>query len=131
MRSIKLIESLYGFLTSDSELTNIVGNRIYPVVAQQNTETPYVVHSIISVDITQTHDKPIASINHKFQFNIFANNQADVHEITYLIKNLLSGKQIQTDFINAKVMQIQDLSINYEEQLELFYTEIILNILTI
>jgi len=51
-------KAIFSILTTDAEVSAIVGAKVYPRTAPQGVVIPYVVYSIISVTPTDTKDRP-------------------------------------------------------------------------
>lgn len=49
-------KAIYGLLSTETELTDICGTRIYPVLAPQEAPLPFTVYSIISTVPSDTKD---------------------------------------------------------------------------
>ena len=53
---IKIGETVYSILSTDAEVTGIVGNKIYPIVADVGTTFPFIVYKKGSYIPTYTKD---------------------------------------------------------------------------
>ena len=51
-------KAVYGILSANSGVTDIVGTNIFPEIAEQETAVPFIVYQLQSVDPDDTHDGP-------------------------------------------------------------------------
>jgi len=76
-------KAIYNILSNEAGVTDIVGTKIYPVVAPQQTETPFIVYSVVSSIPTNTKDR-ISEID-------TMRVQVDCYEKTYTLAEALSS----------------------------------------
>lgn len=53
---IKIGETIYNILSTDTDVTALVGNKIYPIVADVNTSFPFIVYRKSSYTPSYTKD---------------------------------------------------------------------------
>ena len=53
---ISILKSIYKLLSANVELTSIVGNRMYPIIANEDTTFPFIVYQRDSVSAEYTKD---------------------------------------------------------------------------
>ena len=51
-------KAIYYLLSNYTDLTDIVGTRIFPEVAEQDSALPFVIYSVISNEPSDTHEGP-------------------------------------------------------------------------
>ncbi len=81
--------AIYSILINDVTLTGIIGNSIFPVVASQETDWPFIV--IINNSTTPTDVKGAVSTNDDFSFqvDVYSKSQDECQTIAARIRTLL------------------------------------------
>jgi len=75
----------------NSELTNLIGERIYYVKAPQDVEVPYVMFFVVSSVREHDHDGASHLASARFQFSIFAQTYHEAKRITEQIQSVLQA----------------------------------------
>ena len=65
-------KAVYGILNANSGVTDLVGTRIFPEIAEQEAATPFIVYQLLSVDPEDTHDGPSKLDEVRFEFLCYA-----------------------------------------------------------
>jgi len=74
--------TIYSALTANPSLVALVGTRIFPVAAPQNTALPYIVYSRVSSTPDMVRGEAAPVRNHRYQVSVFAKSFADTEEIS-------------------------------------------------
>ncbi len=83
--------SIYSCLSSDSEISSLVEDRIYPLTAPEGTIAPYITYqNIIDTALTSVQGENYAQKT-RFQIDIFDKEYLKVLEIAGAVKNALFG----------------------------------------
>ena len=65
-------KAIYYLLTNASDVTAIVGTRIYPEVAQQNAALPYIVYNVSNNEPSDTKREPSKLDTAEVEVNVFS-----------------------------------------------------------
>lgn len=112
-------DALYEFLIRQSDLTNLVGKRIYPKRRPEELKNtnPSIVYHRIDQQKDQTMDGPSGLKNPRFQFNIYAFSSEKAEEVTQTLENVVEplgpnetiGQGNKTAIVNSSfVTDLQD-----------------------
>jgi len=121
-----LESSLYGSLSAFAGLTALVSDRIYPVRAPQDADTPYVVFSRISSAREQSVTRAIGATAARLQFSCFSTRhttsgaEAGANEVRAQVRAALLA------YVTSGGVTIHDLQLEsdldlYEEDTKLFH----------
>ena len=86
--SIKLNNAIYSLLTSDSGLTQIIGNKVFPLIIRHDEKLPYVV--IQRYYDSEYSDDGVAYSNSTLEVTVFAETYNDSIEIAGRIDKILN-----------------------------------------
>lgn len=67
---------LYSHLSGDATLAGLVGDRIYPDIAPQGVEVPFIVRSLIDEDRPSGMGADIGIVHARHQFDVYAASHA-------------------------------------------------------
>lgn len=97
-------QQLYSTLSSDVDLSAVVGTKIFPVVIPQNTQLPAISYQVISADLSNNLAFENPNITFKrIQVNGWAKTYAGCKDLEVKIKDALHNGSIK-----AKVESIRD-----------------------
>lgn len=85
----KVIKTL---LAANADFTALVGTKVYPQRAPQNTDYPYCVYSIISSIPVDTKDRPASLDAVRVQIDIFSNTYAEAQALTGYLRTAIDAK---------------------------------------
>lgn len=120
--SISIIRELRKILLSNVELKQIVGERIFPLVADVETQYPFIVIKRNSLTVNYTKDILLLDEN-LLTFSILAEDYEKAVNIAELVRITLENKK--TDFIrDCRITNVTDSFNN------IFVIEITFNIKT-
>lgn len=104
-------ESLFQHLSTDTNITALVEDRIYPLVAPQNVVKPYITFQRISkIPTTEIKDGKSTLDIGRFQINIWSDGYLDGVNIAKTLEQSLTGlaqldNQLEGFDANAKLYQ--------------------------
>ena len=84
--------NLIPWLMSQSSLTALVNNRVYPAKAPDGCARPYIVWRLITGTSDYSHDGP-SFREYRIQFSIFSETYAAAANIREVLLTLLDGKR--------------------------------------
>lgn len=104
--SISIIKELRKILLSNVELKNLVGERIFPIVADVETNYPFIVIKRNSLTVNYTKDILLLDEN-LLTFSILAEDYEKAVNIAELVRITLENKK--TDFIkDCRIRNVSD-----------------------
>lgn len=108
-----------GRLFNYDDFTNIVGDKLYPVIIPQTRNFPAVTYSITTSNPEQTKDRTKCD-NITFQVDIYSNSYEQAHDITQIIRDRLHQFYGIVNGVESKVVLTSFADGAYTEELDLF-----------
>lgn len=115
MTGISVLKSVYKLLVANKDLVAMVDNKMYPIIANENTTFPFITYQRDAIYTEYTKDGKYCD-NINISINIAATTYNQSIEIAELVRTAIEGKRI--DNINA----IRLISMN-EDYLEDIYIQ--------
>jgi len=104
---------LYNTLSNDTDITDLVGTRIFPVAIPEKTDYPCISYQTISNTDTTTMNNDLPTLNFKrLQVNVWSDKYSEVKTLELLVRNA-----IYTGEIKGRVEAIRD---NNDSELKIF-----------
>lgn len=100
MDNVKVGNVLCKILTTDEKLKSLIGNKVYPLVANQDTEFPFVVYKREGTIPTNTKDRYTISFDSTIEILAVSDDYDEAVEIASLIGDALKGKKGIIEGIN-------------------------------
>ena len=121
---ISILKSIYKLLSSNVELTSIVGNRMYPIIANEDTTFPFIVYQRDSVSAEYTKDWR-TNDNINISINIASTTYNQSIDIAELVRTAIEGKRVDNintirltgcdeDFVENTYIQSLHFSVFFE-----------------
>lgn len=82
---------IYGVLTNDSNVSALVGNRVYAVRAVQDPERPYIVFNTVVATEDKAKSRTAPIKNYRMQLDVYADTKAEVSTLFAHIDSALKG----------------------------------------
>ena len=114
-RYVALTQRLMG----DTDVTDAVGDRIFPIIAPENTRPPYVVMVTMGAIPVQTKDRPVERISYTMDVNVYAKSGDRTRDIGRAIRRSLDNYYDLAQGIH--VVRYEGESDGFEPGVELFY----------
>lgn len=80
-------------------LKGLVNNKVYPMVAPQNTAPPYITYQRISTFDTQTIEGTQSLDLARFQISIYSKNYIESVNLAESVSNAMSGKALKLSHV--------------------------------
>ncbi len=113
---------VYELLSTNAPLTALVGSKIYPVTAPENTPTPYVVYSQLEEQQTLTQDGPVPN-GWTFQVTIIGQNNFDSSAVARVVKTTLNWKtQLLDSGETIRTVFDDELNSSFDDEQKYFQT---------
>lgn len=90
MTGLSIGKVVYNILSSDKSFKETIGNRIYPLIADEGTSFPFVIYSRIGIDEQSTKDSSEEQIRVLVQ--VAANNYQQSIETAEIIRAAMEHK---------------------------------------
>lgn len=90
MTGLSIGKVVYNILSSDKSFKETIGNRIYPLIADEGTTFPFVIYSRIGIDEQSTKDNSEEQIRVLVQ--VAANNYQQSIETAEIIRAAMEHK---------------------------------------
>jgi len=84
---------IYSMVTTDTNLVNLIGNRIYPEEAPMEITYPYITYTKINTDPTRVKNLVSPKDNFKINFFIYSKNYDTTSTIADLLRAALDNKR--------------------------------------
>jgi hypothetical protein len=84
---------IYSMVTADTNLVNLIGNRIYPEEAPMEITYPYITYTKINTDPTRVKNLVSPKDNFKINFFIYSKNYDTTSTIADLLRTALDNKR--------------------------------------
>ena len=121
---MKIEEALYSYLSSHSGLTNLVGNRIYPMILPQNTALPAVSYQRISAIRERSHEGPSGLAHPRFQFSCWGDTYKQVKDVAEQIRFALDGYKGIMNEVHIDAIYIEDDRDVYDPKTKIYHIAI-------
>lgn len=103
-----LAKAIYPLLNNDATLTALVGSKIYPVKAPQNTSVPFVVFTVNATLPVNTKEGVATKEQKQLQVDTYASTLANAGDIAEAIRNILDNHSGTTNNVNIRQMWFDD-----------------------
>ena len=109
-------KAVYGILSGTTAVTDIVGTRIFPEIAEQEAVTPFIVYQLQSVDPEDTHDGPSKLDEVRFEFLCYADSYNAAADLGEKVRGALDRVSGTYNGVNVESVQFNDVDIDIEYQ---------------
>lgn len=115
-------KAVYSILSGNATVAALVSTRIYPRTAAQNASLPYVTYFIVSVNPTDTKDRPSPVDAIRVQVDCYATTYAGAEALNGAVRDALDNYTIGTTVGGIKTDGIKYETENdaLEEEVDIF-----------
>jgi len=106
--------AVYGILSANSGVTDIVGTRIFPEIAEQEAVTPFVIYQLQSVAPEDTHDGPSKLDEVRFEFLCYADSYNEAADLGVAVRGALDRVSGTYNGVNVESVQFNDVDVEIE-----------------
>lgn len=125
---IQIGKAVYQILSNDTKVKEMVGNNIYPLVANQGTTYPFIIYRRTGIEPVTSKDRFICSEVTSVDVIVASDRYDESIEVAELVKDALSGKNgIYSDI---KVIDINMISADEDYIEDTFIQNLTFNIKT-
>ena len=82
--------AIYDMLSNNTQVTDLVGNGIYPIIAPMEAEPTFIVYSIINSENWSTKDKPYPITDYALQVDVYAKTALELYNTAEKVKLALN-----------------------------------------
>jgi hypothetical protein len=107
-------KAVYGILSANSGVTDIVGTNIFPEIAEQETAVPFIVYQLLSVDPEDTHDGPSKLDEVRFEFLCYADSYNEAADLGVAVRAALDRVSGTYNGVNVESVQFNDVDVEIE-----------------
>jgi len=105
-------KAVYRILSTNAEVTAIVGTKIFPEVAEQETALPLIVYQLQSVAPEDTHDGPSKLDEVRFEFLCYADTYNGAADLGDKVRGALDRVSGTYNAVNVESVQFNDVDID-------------------
>jgi len=113
--------AIYSRLSNFTALTNLVGLRIYPGIAPQNTTLPYVTFQQISNESISAMSADTGLERPRFQLDSWSDDQLEVENVAVQVRAALQRYEGTLDSTTIQVIFLQNDVDLYDHETELHH----------
>lgn len=84
-----MLKALFSHLRDDALLVSLVDGRIYPQIAPQGVQTPYLVYTVVDERDKQAKAKKVCSVKLLIQLDVYADSYMKAYEVKEVAKKAL------------------------------------------
>ena len=108
-------KAIYYLLTNASDVTAIVGTRIYPEVAQQNAALPYIVYNVSNNEPSDTKREPSKLDTAEVEVNVFSEKYTQAIDMGVAVRAALDRVKGTYSGVNVQSIQYINEIIDFDE----------------
>ena len=101
-------EKLLQSLLDSIDIVDIVGNRIYPLIASQDENNPYIVFTNIFQEYDNTLNCQVLDFTSRYQLDFYSKSHSDIKDMRYYMMIALSETDLFDCVINSSFDSIED-----------------------
>jgi hypothetical protein len=109
-------KAVYGILSANSGVTDLVGTRIFPEIAEQEAATPFIIYQLQSVAPEDTHDGPSKLDEVRFEFLCYADTYNEAADLGEKVRAALDRVKGTFNSVNVESVQFNDVDVEIEYQ---------------
>ena len=84
--------AIYSILYANAAVKAVVSNRIYPNMATQTAQHPYIVYSVVSKVPTDSKDNGTGFDRYRLQVDCIGSNFSDIEDLAVKVRTALDRK---------------------------------------
>lgn len=101
-------KAIYSLLSTNSEITDLVSSRIYPLVREQSDGLPALTYQIISSPREYSFDGP-GLVRARIQINCFAATVLAAAELAQILRISLDGLSCSPEDVRIEHIMLEDI----------------------
>lgn len=125
---MKLYKALYNILTNDTDVTDQVNNRIYPIQADRDAHEPYIVHKVVSSEPEYVKDEPSKVDTLDVEMSIYAKDVTTLEDTWNAVRTALEKFTGTKEGIDINQITLDEEEDEWDEDLELYKATFVWNV---
>lgn len=115
-------KAIYSILTSDSDVSAIVGNRVYPQIAAQEAAFPFVVYILSDIEPSDTKSGVSTLDEARYEVLAVCETYAEVADLTNKIRTALDRYTGTVAGVVIDSIQFTDIDTSNDDKNEVYLT---------
>jgi len=107
-------KAIYGILSGTTAVTDIVGTKIFPEIAEQETAVPFVVYQVQSVQPEDTHDGPSKLDEVRVEVLCYDDAYNGAADLAVAVRGALDRVKGTYNGVNVESVQFNDVDFEIE-----------------
>lgn len=116
--ALKALKELLTAPLVKPQVTALVDNRVYPIVAPDSTESPYLVFSQLDEQGISTKDGFVPS-GWSFSVEVYADNVLDAKKLSRAVRRSVNQKTVEVGDLGKMLFEFSDEVDDYDQTREL------------
>lgn len=115
-------KAIYNLLRTDSDITNLVSSRIYPQIASQGADFPFIVYLLVDVDPSDTKSGVSTLDQSRYDIVVASKTYSEVSTITELVRSRLDRYSGTVESVVIDSIQFQSVDADNDPATETYVT---------
>lgn len=115
VNSINIGKLIYGVLIDNEYINNVVGDRIFPIIAENDTDFPFITYSRTNIYVSSRSKDGVYSDNVNFNIVVCSDSYQEACEIANKVRECFEGKMISNNELNIKRIELSSINENWNE----------------
>ena len=115
-------KAIYNLLRTDDDITNLVSSRIYPQIASQGADFPFIVYLLVDVDPSDTKSGVSTLDQSRYDIVVASKTYSEVSTITELVRNRLDRYSGTVESVVIDSIQFQSVDADNDPATETYVT---------
>lgn len=108
-------KAIYYLLTNATDVTDIVSTRVYPEVAQQDADLPFIVYNVTNNEPSDTKPEPSKLDTAQVEVNIYSDSYTEAIDLAVAVRAALDRVKGTYNGVNVQSIQYQNEVIDFDE----------------
>ena len=115
-------KAIYNLLRTDDDITSWVSSRIYPQIASQGADCPFIVYLLVDVDPSDTKSGVSTLDQSRYDIVVASKTYSEVSTITELVRNRLDRYSGTVESVVIDSIQFQSVDADNDPATETYVT---------
>lgn len=117
---MKAGKAIYGILSANAGVTAICSTRIYPDVAAQGSEFPFVVYNITRLAASDTKSGVSTLDEERYDLNCVSSSYAQAIGLSEAVRGALDRYSGTVNGVNIQSVQFTDFETNFDDDNDVY-----------
>ena len=115
-------KAIYNLLRTDDDIASLVSSRIYPQIASQGADFPFIVYLLVDVDPSDTKSGVSTLDQSRYDIVVASKTYSEVSTITELVRNRLDRYSGTVESVVIDSIQFQSVDADNDPATETYVT---------